>query len=279
MSDNLTVETDDNQAATEAKDGDSLLSIKTKTDEPQAKVDDLSAPHLEPDPNDAKQLVEEEEDIEFVRPEFFPENFWSEEDGPDVEGLAKAYSELRAKMSAGKHKAPKDGKYDVTNLKDKGVPDDDPMLKDFVSLAKEQGLSQDQFDQLVELYANHVGALEEKVTINREQEMKKLGRNADKVIQSTEQWLTKLHNAGTLNGDELEAIGRASNNAAFISALSKIRASYMETDIPGIEMQESQKMSMTDVQSMMADPKYGKDPAFTKKVEDMVYSMFGEAGR
>jgi hypothetical protein len=140
-------------------------------------------------------------------------------------------------------------------------------------------LSQDQFDQLVELYANHVGALEEKVTINREQEMKKLGRNADKVIQSTEQWLTKMHNAGTLNNDELEAIGRASNNAAFISALSKIRASYMETDIPGIEMQESQKMSMTDVQSMMADPKYGKDPAFTKKVEDMVYSMFGEAGR
>lgn len=279
MSDNPTADTGDNQAATEAKDGDSLLNVNSKTNEPQAKVDDLSAPHLEPDPNDAKQLVEEEEDIEFVRPEFFPENFWSEDDGPDVEGLAKAYSELRAKMSAGKHKAPKDGKYDVTNLKDKGVPDDDPMLKDFVGLAKDQGLSQDQFDQLVELYANHVGALEEKVTINREQEMKKLGRNADKVIQSTEQWLTKLHNAGTLNGDELEAIGRASNNAAFISALSKIRASYMETDIPGIEMQESQKMSMTDVQSMMADPKYGKDPAFTKKVEDMVYSMFGEAGR
>lgn len=279
MSDNPTADTGDNQAATEAKDGDSLLNVNSKTNEPQAKVDDLSAPHLEPDPNDAKQLVEEEEDIEFVRPEFFPENFWSEDDGPDVEGLAKAYSELRAKMSAGKHKAPKDGKYDVTNLKDKGVPDDDPMLKDFVGLAKDQGLSQDQFDQLVELYANHVGALEEKVTINREQEMKKLGRNADKVIQSTEQWLTKLHSAGTLNGDELEAIGRASNNAAFISALSKIRASYMETDIPGIEMQESQKMSMTDVQSMMADPKYGKDPAFTKKVEDMVYSMFGEAGR
>jgi hypothetical protein len=30
---------------------------------------------------------------------------------------------------------------------------------------------------------------------------------------------------------------------------------------------------------MMADPKYGKDPAYTKKVEDMVYSMFGEGNR
>jgi len=53
----------------------------------------------------------------------------------------------------------------------------------------------------------------------------------------------------------------------------------METDIPGLEMQESQKMSMTDIQSMMADPKYGKDPGYTKKVEDMVYSMFGEGNR
>lgn len=280
MSDNPTADTGDNQAATEAKsDGDSLLNLSSKTEEPQQKVDDLSAPHLEPDPNDAKQLVEDEEDVEFVRPEFFPENFWSEEDGPDVEGLAKAYSELRAKMSAGKHKAPKDGKYDVTNLKDKGVPDDDPMLKDFVGLAKDQGFSQEQFDQLAELYANHVGAIEDKIQVDREQEMKKLGRNADKVIQSTEQWLTKLHNAGTLNNDEIEAMGRASNNAAFISALSKIRASYMESDIPGIDMQESQKVSMSDVQSMMADPKYGKDAVFTKKVEDMVYAMYGEAGR
>jgi hypothetical protein len=30
---------------------------------------------------------------------------------------------------------------------------------------------------------------------------------------------------------------------------------------------------------MMADPKYGKDAAYTKKVEDMVYSMFGEGNR
>lgn len=280
MSDNPTADTGDNQAAPEAKsDGDSLLTLNSKSAEPQSKVDDLSAPHLEPDPNDAKQVVEEQDDTEFVRPEFFPENFWSEEDGPDVEGLAKAYSELRAKMSAGKHKAPKDGKYDVTNLKDRGVPEDDPMLNDFVGLAKEQGLSQDQFDQLVDLYTKNIGAMEEKIEISREQEMKKLGRNADKVIQSTEQWLTKLHSAGTLNNEELEAMGRASNNAAFISALSKIRASYMETDIPGIDMQENQKVSMSDVQSMMADPKYGKDAAFTKKVEDMVYAMYGEAGR
>jgi hypothetical protein len=30
---------------------------------------------------------------------------------------------------------------------------------------------------------------------------------------------------------------------------------------------------------LLPDPKYGKDPAYTKKVEDMVYSMFGEGNR
>ncbi len=187
-----------------------------------------------------------DEELDFVRPEFFPENFWDEESGPDVEGLAKAYSELRAKMSAGKHKAPKDGKYEITSLKDRGVAEDDPMLKDFVGLAKEQGLSQEQFDQMIDLYTNHMGAADEQMKTSREAEMKKLGRNADKIVQSTEQWLVKMQNAGTLNQSEIEAIGRASNNASFISALHKIRASYMETDIPGLEMQESQTRPRVD---------------------------------
>lgn len=279
--DNLTADTSDNQAGNNATkdskdDSGSLLNVKPQ-EKPGQKMDDLAAPHRDVDPNDQSQVKDDDgEELDFVRPDFFPENFWDEEEGPDVEGLAKAYSELRAKMSAGKHKAPKDGKYEVTSLKDKGIPEDDAMLKDFVGLAKDQGLSQEQFDQMVDLYLNHMGAAEEQFKTSRDTEMKKLGRNAEKIVQSTEQWLTKMQNAGTLNQSEIEAIGRASNNAAFISALHKIRASYMETDIPGLEMQESQKMSMTDVQSMMADPKYGKDPAYTKKVEDMVYSMFGE---
>lgn len=282
--DNLTADTSDNQAGNNATssnkdDSGSLLNVKPAA-KPDAKMDDLAAPHMEVDPNDQSQVKDDDgEELDFVRPDFFPENFWDEEEGPDVEGLAKAYSELRAKMSAGKHKAPKDGKYEITSLKDRGITEDDPMLKDFVGLAKEQGLSQEQFDQMIDLYTNHMGAAEEQFKTSREAEMKKLGRNADKIVQSTEQWLVKMQNAGTLNQGEIEAISRASNNAAFISALHKIRASYMETDIPGLEMQESQKMSMTDIQSMMADPKYGKDPAYTKKVEDMVYSMFGEGSR
>lgn len=96
--DNLTADTSDNQAgnnATESKQNDSgsLLNVKP-AEKPGQKMDDLAAPHMEVDPNDQSQVKDDNgEELDFVRPEFFPENFWDEEEGPDVEGLAKAYSE------------------------------------------------------------------------------------------------------------------------------------------------------------------------------------------
>ena len=44
----------------------------------------------------ADQVVEGEdlENVEFERPDYFPEKFWDKKDGPDVEGIAKGYTEL-----------------------------------------------------------------------------------------------------------------------------------------------------------------------------------------
>ena len=42
------------------------------------------------------QVVEGEDldNVEFERPDYFPEKFWDKKDGPDVEGIAKGYTEL-----------------------------------------------------------------------------------------------------------------------------------------------------------------------------------------
>ena len=45
------------------------------------------------------------DDEPLERPDYYPEKFW-DEDGPDVEKLAKSYAELEKKFKAGKHKAP-----------------------------------------------------------------------------------------------------------------------------------------------------------------------------
>ena len=87
----------------------------------------------------------------------------------------------------------------------------------------------------------------------------------------------RFHSSKVLNDSELEAIANASSNAAFISAMNKIRKSYNEPDIPSAAAQsEVEPTSMSDIEDMMRDERYGSDPAFTQKVERMVYEMNGE---
>ena len=219
-----------------------------------------------------------ESDIEWgERPEWMPEQFWDDESGPDLEGIAKSYQELRAKMSAGKHKAPKDGKYDIASLADHGVSDDDPLLNEFKGFAKENGLSQDQFDQITQMYMEHMGDMFDKVETEKEQEISKLGRSGEKVINSLNQWLTKLGTSGALSHEEVDAIASKADSANFIMALNKIRQSYGEQPIPDISVQEGKGETKADLDAMVADPRYGKDMAYTQKVERKFMEFFGEA--
>lgn len=249
---------------------ESLLSVPS---EPTQESEPEAMPHLE---GDVTEPVESE--FEWgERPDFMEglDQFWSSEDGPDLEGLAKSYTELRSKMSSGKHKAPKDGNYDMSSLE--GVPDDDPLLTSFTAFAKESGLSQDQFDQITKMYMENMGEMFGSVEVDVQREMDKLGKNADKVLQSTSQWLGKLQSSGVLTSEETEALSNAAQSADFVRALNKIRDSYGEKSIPAIEVQESGAMSKSDLDAMVADPRYGKDMHYTQQVERKFMEFFGEA--
>ena len=249
---------------------DSLLSVAP---EPSPDAEPEAMPHMESD------VVEPvESDFEWgERPDFMEglDQFWSSDDGPDLEGLAKSYTELRSKMSSGKHKAPKDGKYDMSVLE--GVPDDDPLLTSFTAFAKDNGLSQDQFEQISKMYMENMGEMFENVEVDVQREMDKLGKNADKVIQSTSQWLGKLQTSGVLTSEETDAVANAAQSADFVRALNKIRDSYGEKAIPAIDIQESGAMSKADLDAMVADPRYGKDMHYTQQVEQKFMEFFGEA--
>ena len=249
---------------------ESLLSV---TPEPEQDAEPEAMPHME---GDVTEPVES--DFEWgERPDFMEglDQFWSSDDGPDLEGLAKSYTELRSKMSSGKHKAPKDGNYDMSALE--GVPDDDPLLTSFTAFAKESGLSQDQFDQISKMYMENMGEMFGSVEVDVQREMDKLGKNADKVLQSTSQWLGKLQSSGVLTSEETEALTNAAQSADFVKAINKIRDSYGEKSIPAIEVQESGAMSKADLDAMVADPRYGKDMHYTQQVERKFMEFFGEA--
>lgn len=257
------------QATTEESSG--LLSPNMETEKTEATEESID--HLVQ--SEEKPV---DENIEWgERPEWMPEQFWDDESGPDLESMAKSYQELRSKMSSGKHKAPKDGKYDIASLTDHGVDEDDPLLGEFKGFAKENGLSQDQFEQITQMYVQHMGDMFDKTETDKQTEIAKLGRNGEKVIGGLNQWLTKLGTSGALSHEEVDAIATKADNAQFITALNKIRQSYGEQPIPDSSIQEGGGETRADLDAMVGDPRYGKDMAYTQKVERKFMEHFGEA--
>ena len=236
MTDEATVETDNAESAGN-DDNQNLLSA-TPTETTDEVTEPEAVPHLV---QETDALVEEQSEEPAQRPENIPEQFWKD-GGVDAEAMAKAYSDLRAKMDSGKHKAPKDGKYSLDAVE--GVEADDPALGEFLEIARDEGISQGTFERLTSFYLQTVGAMNEEIVHRRD--------------------------------EELEAVANASTNATFISALNKIRRSYNEPDIPTAEVGEPDAMTMDDIAVMMADDKYGVDPAYTRQVERKVYELHGE---
>lgn len=254
---------------------ESLLSPEQQFDQALAPEDMNSELH---NAQEVEQPVQDEAKFEWGdRPDYIPEQFWDPENGPMVEQLAKSYQELRTKMSTGKHKAPKDGAYSIEALKDFGVEADDPLLSQFTEFAKENGLSQEQYDTLSTMYAQQMSEFFAQEEASLQEEMEKLGPKADKIVGGLNQWLTKMSMAGTLSHDELDSITRAANNANFINALNKIRGSYGEKVIPDASIAEGKSMSRSDLDALVADERYGKDMHYTQSVERKFMEFFGEA--
>lgn len=206
----------------------------------------------------AGQSQENEEPLE--RPDFFPAKFW-DDDGPDIEKLAKSYAELEKKFKAGKHKAPEE--YDVSQFEDRGLAADDPALSAFQEWSKENGISQAAFEDLVGKIQSLTGEQEEALEYDRRQEMSKLGENAQQKIEMTERLLMKA----PLNNAEREAIAYSLNSADAINAFLKYHSALTNESIPIKPVVDTPKMSESDLQAALADPRYGTDMVYTRQVE------------
>jgi hypothetical protein len=256
-------------AEAQVEESGSLLAVAENDD--QAQQEPEAMPHLE----GQEQPAEADDSIDWGnRPDWMPANFWTDNDGPDLEGLSKSYNELRSKFSQGQHKAPKDGNYDISSLTEAGVAEDDAMLSDFRSYAKDVGMSQEQFNTLTSMYMQHIGAQMDEAETSREAEIAKLGPKADKLLKSTNQWLGKMSSSGVMTDDEINALVQLGNTAAGVRALNKIRESYGERSIPDVTVQESQQYTRAELDAMVGDPRYKTDPAYREKVEQLFIEMY-----
>jgi hypothetical protein len=127
---------DETQVVEAPQEQDSLVNF-TPAQEETTEEQPMSV--FEQDPNEDAP-IEVDDDEPFDRPDYYPEKFW-DEDGPDVEKLAKSYAELEKAFRSGKHKAP-EGDYDVSDLVDRGLDLEDPAVEVYQSWAKTYGVSQ-----------------------------------------------------------------------------------------------------------------------------------------
>lgn len=240
--------------------GDTGLLDSVTVEDPNTPAEPQKAeiPHKAADPAAAAPAAAPE-----APPEWLPENFVK--DGkPDYESLAKSWRDLRGKISKGAHNAPADGKYDTSKFGENSA--DNPMANTIVGWAKENGLNQAQFDDLVERLQTNAQEILGNDMVDPKVEMEKLGPNANAMINGMVDWARGLVNKGVWSKDDFEEFKIMGGTARGLQALLKIREAY-EGRVPIESAPIDGAPSKEELYAMVADPKYKTDAAYRQKVE------------
>jgi len=246
----------------EANDNSGLLASVAEDEEQTTESQEQSINPFENEPT-------AEDDEPLQRPDFWPEKFWTKDSNePDLEGIAKSYSELEKAFRAGKHKPPENGEYSLDGLD--GLSKDDPVVQAYTGWAAKYGLSQQAFTELAGQIMEMGGAQQEQTQQTIQQEMESLGPNARAILQNLRTWGLGLKSKGVLSDELFKEFEYMGGTAMGVRVLMKIRESQ-EGRIP-IEMPPVEgAMSEEERASMVADPRYLTDPAFRNKV----YKAYG----
>jgi hypothetical protein len=210
------------------------------------------------------ESIPDDEPLE--RPDWWPENFWKKEDNePDLEAIAKSWTDMRKIVSQGKHKAPADGKYDTAIFGDN--PDNNPLAAPVLEWAKDHGISQAAFDALVTRVNDVASELQPASSqVDPAAEMKALGPNAQAMVNGMVNWARGMVNKGVWGAEDFEEFKVMGGTAKGLKALMKVREAY-EGRIPVESQPIDGAMSDDELQQMVGDPKYLTDPGYRKKVE------------
>lgn len=255
----------DEQAPEEASQG--LLDSVEATDDSQKELSEVesSVDHR------ADDSIPDDEP--FDKPDWWPENFWKKDESePDLEAIAKSWHDLRKQISQGKHKAPPEGKYDLTAFGDNA--DNLPMVPVFKRWAAENGVSQTAFDSLAsELTGMANEAMAAQQQFDPIAEKKALGPNADAVINGMVSWARGLVNKGVWGSEDFEEFKIMGGTAKGIKAMMKLRESY-EGRVP-IESVPTEGMPTDqELQSMVGDKRYNTDASYRQKVEKLFAARY-----
>lgn len=268
---------DDNQQTQEqpadAPAPDGLMAAAALAED-EANAEEQNISHLA---EDAEQAEVEDEDGIYERPDWFPEKFWDEKEGPDLENIVKSYEELQKQFSQGKHKAPEE--YDTGVLAEAGYDMEDPIVGAYLGWAQKYGVNQAAFDELAGTITSLAVENGAEMQANYEQERAALGQNADEIIKSNVNWADGLERKGIISSEERDELNVWGGTAVGQRLMQKVRS--MTGDMSQIPIADVAEAGMSEddfkasMQSKMADPRYGSDMNYTRQVEAEFQKRYG----
>jgi len=236
------------------------------------------------------QEVSQENTSEVQIPEYIPEKFWdTERNEIKVEELGASYKALEQKLGMRTEDLVKQVQEDYENQRKSSVPESyevrlpevpedveitvDPeqeLVKSWQQICRDNGLSQEVFDQGVAAFVNNeIAGLP-----NLQEEMAKLGDNARERIEAADLWSKKY-----LSTDAYDAIANLASTAEGVKALEEIMSLSRSKPLPNTNTVMDVELDERDLQSMMKDPRYWKegmkDPAYIAKVTNLYQKKYG----
>lgn len=197
------------------------------------------------------------------RPEWLKDKYKSAAD------QAKAYNELDKKL--GKFKGAPET-YDLTlpDMPDFKFEDGDPVLSEFLDMAKESQASQ---EFVTKALAHYVKA-QNFYAPDPQEEIQKIGINAKAEISQLNEWASQR-----LDKNEYEVFKSMVTTADAFKVLQKLRrVSTSNTDVAVTNSHapnNSKAISERQLLDMIADPKYSTDPLFRAEVDAKAQHVWG----
>lgn len=236
------------------------------------------------------QEVSQKNTSEVQIPEYIPEKFWdTERNEIKVEELGASYKALEQKLGMRTEDLVRQVQEDYENQRKSSVPESyevrlpevpedveitvDPeqeLVKSWQQICKDNGLSQEVFDQGVAAFVNNeIAGLP-----NLQEEMAKLGDNARERIEAADLWSKKY-----LSTDSYDVIANLASTAEGVKALEEIMSLSRSKPLPNTNTVIDVELDERDLQSMMKDPRYWKegmkDPAYIAKVTNLYQKKYG----
>lgn len=213
------------------------------------------------------------------RPGWLPEKFKSAED------LAKSYTELEKRLGQPKAEVPE--KYEV-NLPPEllsavgmeGVEElsSDPMVTEFMGMAKEFGLGNDEVSKVVSWYLNSDAELLKGEEARKQQEMAALGPQANARLREADGWMK-----ANLSEKAYSTLASRLEDASMVEALEELKGLTGEKTLPQLgglpgesrQEMESKLSAMQFEKDEFGNRRMSTDPKFREQVRQLQIRLHG----